>query len=251
MSRTRGEWLELSTARGGTIKVFKAMHPRARRLRLTVTAGGARLSYPRGTHPSQVFAFLRHHAEWLEDKLKEMNVGGKAPPSLKPGVPTLIPLRGVSLRLTWAEADYAEILHRGDELRLCVPRPFSRALPVARSQLAAFLETQIRRDLPRWMALYVPQLGRAPTDVRIKSMKSLWGSLDCRDRITLDLALALAPRAALRYVFVHELCHLRVRSHSPRFWARVEELFPDYQRQRDWLRINGMMLKTEIERLIV
>ena len=250
MSRQSGEWLEVATPRGGTIKVLKAAHPRARRLRLTVTPGGARLSYPRGTHPAQVFAFLRQHADWLAGKLDEMNVRTKAPPALKPGVPTLMPLRGTSVRLTWAEAEHPAVRLVGDELRLSVPRPWNRALPLARNLLHDFLETQIRRDLNRWMAWYVRELGRAPTDVRIRPLKSLWGSLDGRDRVTLDLALALAPRAALHYVFVHEMCHLRVRDHSARFWRRVEELMPDYQAQRDWLRINGAMLKAEIERVL-
>jgi len=81
-------------------------------------------------------------------------------------------------------------------------------------------------------------------------MKSLWGSLDTRDRINLDLALALAPSAALRYVLVHELCHLRVRNHSPRFWALVETLYPDWREQRDWLRQHGAILKAELDRLV-
>ena len=54
-----GDWLELATAGGNTILVLQAAHPRARRLRLTVTATGARVSYPRGTHPAQINAFLR------------------------------------------------------------------------------------------------------------------------------------------------------------------------------------------------
>ena len=89
---------------------------------------------------------------------------------------------------------------------------------------------------------------RAP--IRLRPLKSLWGSLDTRDRVTLDLALALAPPAALRYVVVHELCHLRIRSHSPRFWALVERLYPDWREQRDWLRVHGQALKAELIRLI-
>jgi predicted metal-dependent hydrolase len=54
----------------------------------------------------------------------------------------------------------------------------------------------------------------------------------------------------LRYVLVHELCHLKVRNHSPRFWRCVENLLPDYQVQRDWLRQHGATLKAEIDRLI-
>lgn len=45
------------------------------------------------------------------------------------------------------------------------------------------------------------------------------------------------------------MCHLKVRSHSPRFWARVGELLPGYQAQRDWLREHGAILKAEMERL--
>ena len=96
--------------------------------------------------------------------------------------------------------------------------------------------------------------GRNPFDLQNRAdferlEKSLWGSLDARDRVTLDLALALAPTAALRYVLVHELCHLKVRSHSKRFWSWVENLYPDYQAQRDWLREHGAVLKAEMERL--
>jgi predicted metal-dependent hydrolase len=58
-----GDWLELATTAGSTIRVLKAAHPRARRLRLTVTPTGARVSYPHGTPPAQVSAFLRSHAD--------------------------------------------------------------------------------------------------------------------------------------------------------------------------------------------
>ncbi len=64
-----GDWLELATTSGSTIRVLKSAHPRARRLRLTVTPKGARVSYPHGTHPAQVSALLRHHADWLERML--------------------------------------------------------------------------------------------------------------------------------------------------------------------------------------
>src|SRR5262249_28776742 len=72
--------VELPTPAGDTIKVLRQAHPRARRLRLTVTPGGARVSYPQGTHPAQVFAFLRKHANWLERKLDELAFDQSQPP---------------------------------------------------------------------------------------------------------------------------------------------------------------------------
>lgn len=245
-----GDWLELATTTGGTIRVLKAVHPRARRLRLTVTPKGARLSYPQGTHPSQVNAFLRNHADWLEQKLDELNLAVKPLPALRVGQPCQLPLRGETVTLDWAEGAYPRIEAHAEGLTLVIPRPHTRALPVARGLLASFLEAQMRRDVSRWLAGYVPQLGLAPTALRIRPMKSLWGSLDTRDRINLDLALALAPPAALRYVLVHELCHLKVRSHAPRFWTQVELLFPSWREQREWLRHNGALLKSELDRLV-
>jgi len=244
------DYLELATPTGETIKVLRRSHPRARRLRLTVTSAGARVTYPEGTHPAQVFAFLRKHGEWLERKLDELHLDA-SPPPLRPGVTTVMPLRGETVRLVWRDGAFPRVTQIDEDLVLELPRPHGRStLPAARALLRSFLEAQIRRDLSRHLARYSGALGRAPTAVRLRPLKSLWGSLDTRDRVTLDLALALAPPAALRYVVVHELCHLRVRSHSPRFWALVESLEPEWRKQRDWLRQNGQALKAELGRLI-
>lgn len=242
-------YLELPTPTGETIKVLRKSHPRARRLRLTVTSGGARVTYPEGTHPAQVFAFLRKHGEWLERKLDELNLGAKPPP-LEPGTTTVIPLRGETVRLVWREGPYPRIEQVEDRLVLTLPQPHKRALNAARGLLHSYLEAQLRKDISRWLARYCPQLGMAPTAVRVRGLKSLWGSLDSRDRVTLDLALAMAPPAALKYVLVHELCHLRIRSHSPKFWALVSSFLPDWKEQRDWLRFNGQALKAELSRLV-
>ncbi|HEV7777811.1 MAG TPA: YgjP-like metallopeptidase domain-containing protein [Luteibacter sp.] len=249
MTYEQDDWLELATATG-TIRVLKSAHPRARRLRLTVTPKGARLTYPNGTHMSQVSAFLRHHADWLERKLDELNLDTKPLTPLRVGQPATFPLRGELATLDWADGPYPRVEHHAGGVNLILPRPATRALPVARGLLASFLEAQIRRDVSRWLAGYVPQINAAPTGLRIRPLKSLWGSLDTRDRINLDLALALAPPAALRYVLAHELCHLKVRNHSPKFWGWVESIYPDWREQRDWLRSNGSMLKAELDRLV-
>lgn len=243
------QYLELPTPTGETIKVLRRSHPRARRLRLTVTPGGARVTYPEGTHPAQVFAFLRKHGEWLERKLDELNLGAQPPP-LEPGVTTVIPLRGETVRLTWRDGPLPQVRQVDDRLELTVPRPHRHALVAARGLLRSYLEAQLRRDISRWLARYSAELGLAPNAIRVRPLRSLWGSLDARDRVTLDLALALAPPDALRYVLIHELCHLKVRNHSPRFWAQVSALMPRWPEQRDWLRSHGQALKAELARLI-
>lgn len=250
MASEDSDWLELSTATGGTIRVLKAAHPRARRLRLTVTSRGARLTYPHGTHTAQMTAFLRHHADWLEQKLDEFHLDATPLPRLKVGVPTTFPFRGEDIALDWAEGPYPRVEQHADGITLVIPRPHARALLVARGLLATHFEAQIRRDVSRWLPAYIPMINAAPTALKIRPLKSLWGSLDTRDRINLDLALALAPPVALRYVLVHELCHLKVRNHSPRFWHWVESILPDWKEQRHWLRAHGSALKMQLDRLV-
>ncbi|MBL8300887.1 MAG: DUF45 domain-containing protein [Rhodanobacteraceae bacterium] len=251
MAPDDNHYLVLSRPNGETIKVLKKAHPQARRLRLTVTSSGARLSYPEGTHPAQAVAFLHRHVDWLERKLDQLQLDASGPPPLLPGAPSQIPLRGETMQLIWREGAFPGIAQDGDKLVLTLPQiGNTRALPTARALLRSFLDAQIRRDVSRLLTRYTSELQASPVAVRARPLKSLWGSLDTRDCMTLDLALALAPPPALKYVVVHELCHLKIRNHSPRYWNLVASFYPDWKVQRDWLREKGHALKAELSRLI-
>jgi len=63
-------------------------------------------------------------------------------------------------------------------------------------------------------------------------MKSRWGSCSTHGAITLNLNLVQASAPLIDYVIVHELCHLREFNHSPRFWALVASVIPDWKTRR-------------------
>ena len=54
--------------------------------------------------------------------------------------------------------------------------------------------------------------------------------------------LLLAPEAVLDYVVWHEVCHLEIMDHSPRFWSLLARWCPDYRRHATWLRRHGNTL---------
>ena len=54
--------------------------------------------------------------------------------------------------------------------------------------------------------------------------------------------LLLAPESVLEYVVWHEVCHLQVMDHSPRFWALLARWCPDYRARSAWLRRHGQTL---------
>lgn len=66
--------------------------------------------------------------------------------------------------------------------------------------------------------------------LRIRKMTSRWGVCNTKLKVvTLNLELIKRDVKYLDYVIVHELSHLIEANHSSRFWALVEENYPDYK----------------------
>ena len=89
---------------------------------------------------------------------------------------------------------------------------------------------------------YAALHGFEPKQVKVNSAKTRWGSCSASGNINFTWRLVMAPLEVVDYVVLHELAHLKVKNHSPRFWNLVEKICPDYKRQRRWLRENGEKL---------
>jgi predicted metal-dependent hydrolase len=75
--------------------------------------------------------------------------------------------------------------------------------------------------------------------VRLKYMKSRWGSCSAKKNINLSLRLLLLPEKIRDYVIIHELAHLEEMNHSKAFWQLVEQHVPEYKDHEKWLKDNG------------
>ncbi|MBS7328176.1 MAG: M48 family metallopeptidase [Oxalobacter sp.] len=71
-----------------------------------------------------------------------------------------------------------------------------------------------------------------------------WGSCTAKRHIRLNWRLVLTDWSLMDYVIVHELAHLTELNHSPRFWAIVEEWYPDWRQARQKLNALGPRLFT-------
>jgi predicted metal-dependent hydrolase len=69
-----------------------------------------------------------------------------------------------------------------------------------------------------------------------------WGSASSKGTLNFSWRLAMAPIMVIDYVVVHELAHILEPNHSRRFWDRVAEMYPNYQRARRWIADNGHLL---------
>ena len=92
------------------------------------------------------------------------------------------------------------------------------------SALRRWLARRASEALPAWLERVAAQCGQEPSNVSIKNQRTRWGSCARSGRISLNCKLLFLPCDLVRYVMVHELCHLIEPSHSHRFWAHVRTL---------------------------
>ena len=71
--------------------------------------------------------------------------------------------------------------------------------------------------------------GLKPNKITIKQIKYAWGSCSSKKNITLNLELIKYSQEAIRYVILHELCHIKYMNHSKNFWNLVEKYMPNYK----------------------
>jgi predicted metal-dependent hydrolase len=89
---------------------------------------------------------------------------------------------------------------------------------------------------------YSRRLNLHPLDVRISSARTRYGSCTADNKLFFSFRLVMAPYSKIDYVIVHELAHIKIKDHSPKFWRYMEQVMPDYKAHRTWLRENSALL---------
>ena len=94
----------------------------------------------------------------------------------------------------------------------------------------------LQKEIPQLLAKWEAKVGVTNSEVRIRRMKTRWGSCNANaGRIWLNLELAKKAPACLEYIFVHEMVHLRERHHNERFRSLMDTIMPSWRCYRDEL----------------
>ncbi len=80
-------------------------------------------------------------------------------------------------------------------------------------------------EAARSLALPMPE-------VVVRKMSKRWGSCTKGGRILLNRELVKSPLHCVDYVIMHELCHLKIHDHSPRFYRLLSRCMPDWEKRK-------------------
>jgi predicted metal-dependent hydrolase len=101
-----------------------------------------------------------------------------------------------------------------------------------RALVTAWLQQQAHSLFEQRLNLYASPLGVRWSRLSLSNARTRWGSASSSGQIRLNWRLLQLPLPVIDYVVAHELSHLRVMDHSPRFWQTVATVMPDYAARR-------------------
>ena len=221
------------------------------RMRLSVETGFVRLTWPLRVSATTAVSFFEQHQAWLERTVRvyrQADDRAVADLAFDPRWPGRVPWFGQLLPIHFDHGP-ARLDIEAHQLRCRVPVGEAVAVRAAQRLLIAGLKDALAMRSRVWLREYEPLVGERCQALRIRPMRSLWGSLSPQGAVALNLALAFANEALAEYVLVHELAHFLERTHSVRFWNVVAQLYPDYGQRRRDLNLEHRYLQALLRRL--
>jgi len=204
--------------------------PRRRSIGIMVTPQGkVVVTLPRGATKESLAQALARHRTWIERRVAETQAAWG---QLKEGQAYFL---GQPYRLTERAATTEAVSLNGNEIRV----PQLGGADLWPRLAGAWYREQAFRLLQERVRHFAAHMGLEPGPVALKEWKRRWGECQPDGLLRFNWRLIMCPPAVIDYVVVHELAHLLVLGHNPRFWGQVAKVLPDYAARRRWLNREG------------
>ena len=192
---------------------------------------GLRVTAPKRITLAEIDNAIRAKQGWILSKLHERHERRaqrlQRPPVVWADGAALPYLGGVvTLRLHQAARHRASFNRDSGELHVWVtPAGTEQQL---KDKVKAWLQAEARQLFGERLDLYAARLGVSYHSFALSSAGTRWGSCTVQRKIRLNWRLVHFALPLVDYVVAHELSHLLEMNHSPRFWATVATIYPDY-----------------------
>ncbi|HEY8084581.1 MAG TPA: SprT family zinc-dependent metalloprotease [Methylophilaceae bacterium] len=206
--------------------------PRRRTVGLRIDRNGLTVSIPSRMPRRDVPEMILRHADWIEKKLDQL-VASTPEIQWEDSAQLLYLGRELTLDAQTGGVRSPVVLN-GECLTVTLPDPADST--AIRRKVLSWYRIVALDDFTRRIAILAAKLGVKTPPVSLSNAATRWGSCSSRGDIRLNWRLIQAPPNIIHYVVAHELAHLKHMDHSPKFWAVVETLCPDYVNIRKQLK---------------
>jgi predicted metal-dependent hydrolase len=216
---------------------------RARRTRIQVSLDGVEVVVPRGVPLRDVEPFVEEKRRWIDRTLGRMREAEAERPRtrLVEGGEVSYLGHGLTLAVRVEPGrSRSHVTRAGDRLRVSVGATGEEAV---RDALERWYRRQARDEVGRRLDAAVARAGTSYSSLQIRGQRTRWASCSSKGAMSFNWRLLLAPAEVLDYVIEHEVAHLDVHDHSPRFWKLLAERCPEYRQHEAWLKRHGQSLR--------
>jgi predicted metal-dependent hydrolase len=215
----------LTLPNGRTIHYHLEHRPR-RTVGLKITHQGLVVHAPKRIFTHQLNQILLEKSQWIVNKLAHREANQVPPIAWQHGEQLLYLGHDLTLEVHQNPRNKT-LVHEANRLIVATPTPNNPAL-VAR-KVVQWYQKQAMQDFARRLEILSAKLGVPKPSLLLSNARSRWGSCNSRGEVRLNWRLLQAPPSIINYVICHELSHLKEMNHSPKFYAVLESLFPNYK----------------------
>lgn len=215
--------------------------------RITITPGHVEVLALTSDNDDDIAGFLERKRQWVFNTVREMEritATRHAVPRFITGSKIPYQGRNMSLTVRRTDAERAAVTYRNGFIVDLPHWAGDDADQLVASELKHWLKQRARRDVQAIAANYGKRFGLVPRSIRVADFEHGWGSCGPEGNVLINWHLIFAPRKIVEYVVVHELTHLKHRSHGKMFWDALGSFYPAHQESRLWLEKNESVISS-------
>lgn len=198
-----------------------------RRVVLTVDERGLVVHVPWRASERHIAQVIDDARAWILRKVLEWERNKPAARSWQAGELIDFLGRQLSLRLIERPGRPIAQLRDGDALELSLAAP--HAPERVREAVVQWYRRHAAPHFAERVQHFSARLEVTTPRVLLSSARTRWGSCNAAGEVRLNWRLMQAASPVIDYVVAHEVAHLKVLSHSTRFWRTVQRIYPDYE----------------------
>lgn len=217
---------------------YELQRSKRRSIGFLIAPDGLRVTAPRWVTLAQIEQAITEKQGWILDKLEERHrlIQRRQQSAMRWEDGASLPYFGSSLCLRITPARRTTITYQDATRELHIGLQEGASEQQLKDKVKVWLRQEAHRVFSERLPLYAEKLGVSYHSMALSNAGTRWGSCTSQGKIRLNWRLIHFRLELIDYVIAHELSHLREMNHSPRFWATVESIFPDFKSARKTLR---------------
>jgi predicted metal-dependent hydrolase len=220
---------------------YRLVRSKRRSIGFLIDDDGLRITAPKWVTVAEIDNAIREKQRWIFTKLNERRERSarRLQPQMQWCDGATLPYLGNDVVLRILAAQATGIAYDAATRELAISLPPDAGEQQLKDRVQGWLQVEAKRIFAERLPVYAEKLDVSYRSFALSSATTQWGSCTVEGKIRLNWRLIHFALPMIDYVIAHELAHLREMNHSPRFWATVQSIFPEFEAVKRALRESG------------